>query len=435
MQLTIDQIVALAPDDSSRAAGKKLGSPKSWQNTGQNDASLWGECQGSALYQVKVDLSEFAYQCSCPSRKLPCKHVLGLLLLAAGSPADVAAAEPPVWVSDWLSKRATRAKQRETKKANADQPVDAAAQAKRAAQRQKRVADGLERLDLWMNDLVRGGLAGVEQRPPSFWEEQAKRLVDAQAPALAGRLRRLGEIPGSTSDWPNKLLGGLGRVALLTHAFGRIDQLDAPLQADVRQLLGWTVSQEELAAQGETVADDWLVLGQRIEEEERLKVQRSWLFGARTGRSALVLQFSAAGQPYPEMIVPGARQTADVVYWPSACPQRARFAARRGEVGGIAGRLPGSTDIEGFLRQTAEALARQPWLDRFLAILGGVVPVPRAAAWLIRDEKGYGLSLAGKEHWKLLAVSGGRPVDVAGEWDGEALTPLGVAAEGRYYLL
>jgi uncharacterized Zn finger protein len=40
---------------------------------------------GKGLYQIRVDLGEFAYNCTCPSRKLPCKHVLGhqgLLVLA-----------------------------------------------------------------------------------------------------------------------------------------------------------------------------------------------------------------------------------------------------------------------------------------------------------------------------------------------------------------
>ena len=61
---------------------------------------LWGLCAGSGKnpYQTIVDLSGPAYKCSCPSRKFPCKHALGLLLnWANGSvpeesaPADFAA--------------------------------------------------------------------------------------------------------------------------------------------------------------------------------------------------------------------------------------------------------------------------------------------------------------------------------------------------------
>jgi hypothetical protein len=35
----------------------------------------------------------------------------------------------------------------------------------------------------------------------------------------------------------------------------------------------------------------------------------------------------------------------------------------------------------------------------------------------------------------LLALSGGLPVDIAGEWNGSTLAPLGVMAAGEYYLL
>jgi len=436
MNLVVEQVAALAPDDSSLAAGKKLGSAKSWKNTGQSDSAVWGECQGSALYQVRVDLSDLGYKCTCPSRKLPCKHVLGLLLLAVNSPSDLPKSESPEWVTDWLTKRASRAKQREEKKEGKKEPADPAARAKRAEQRQERVVEGLERLDLWLHDLIRNGLAGLEAQPPSFWEDPAKRLVDAQAPALASRLRRLGEIPGSNPDWPRQLLGRLGRLELLIHAFRRIDSLDSLLQTDIRQLIGWTINQDELTVQGEVVTDHWAVLGQIVEEEDRFRVQRSWLWGEKTGRSALVLQFSAVGQPYPEQILPGTKTDGDLLYWPSAFPQRAKFNTRRGESIRISKSLSGCATLEEFLAQTAGALTGQPWLDRFFGLLKQVTPIPKPRLpWLVRDSNGQAMPLAKPESWKLLALSGGRPVDLAAEWDGERLLPLSVFVEGEFHLL
>ena len=210
----------------------------------------------------------------------------------------------------------------------------------------------------------------------------------------------------------------------------------AALQADVRQLIGWTVSQEDLSAQGEAAADCWLVVGQIVEQEERLRVQRSWLLGERTRRSALLLQFSAAGQPFPELIVPGTRIDGDLVFWPSAFPQRAKFVAKRQELSDSLKSLPGMASVDEFLAQTAAALARQPWLDRFLCPLKNVTPVARQSApWLIRDSAGQALPLARSEWWKLLAISGGRQVDLAAEWDAEALLPLGVFSEDGYHPL
>jgi hypothetical protein len=70
--LTPEGVAALAPDAKVAAAGRKLGAPKSWQSSGRSADALWGVCRGSTVYQVRVDLSDLAVKCSCPSRKHPC---------------------------------------------------------------------------------------------------------------------------------------------------------------------------------------------------------------------------------------------------------------------------------------------------------------------------------------------------------------------------
>ena len=112
MDLTLEQVTEMAPDSSSAAAGKKLMALKNWPDVGRDDASLWGKCQGSKVYQIMVDLSNLGYKCNCPSRKFPCKHVLGLLMLTATSPDAVAETTRPDWVDDWLSKRQARAEKK-----------------------------------------------------------------------------------------------------------------------------------------------------------------------------------------------------------------------------------------------------------------------------------------------------------------------------------
>jgi uncharacterized Zn finger protein len=109
MSLSLEQVLALAPDASAAAAGKKLGTPAPWQNLGGNDDAYWGECKGSALYQVRVARADLAAKCTCPSRKLPCKHVLGLLVLAATMPSALIATQPPEWVMEWLVRRGENA--------------------------------------------------------------------------------------------------------------------------------------------------------------------------------------------------------------------------------------------------------------------------------------------------------------------------------------
>ena len=440
MELTAEAVLALAPDPAAAGAGRKLATGKDWQSVGRSAEALWGECRGSAIYQVRVDRRDLSATCSCPSRKFPCKHSLGLLLLLTASPAAIPEAEPPAYVAEWLAKRAETAQKRQTTpeepggaKDLGTQAKAGDAQAKRAEKRAAQVRQGLETLDLWLCDLVRNGIADLEHQPTSFWEAQAARLVDAKAPAIAARLRRLAAIPGSGADWPARLLGEMGRLTLLIHAYGRIGSLDAALQDDLRSLIGWTLKEDEVAGRGESVADRWSVLGQSIEEEGRLRVQRSWLVGERSGRAALILQFSAAGAPFGQPLLPGTGFEATLAYWPGAYPQRALIRERRSGPTALRA-LPGVPTFEAFFAGVASALGCQPWLDRFPCVIDAATPlIDPDGAWHLRDRAGAALRLAGRGHWKLLALSGGQPLDLAGEWDGEALLPLGASVDGTYF--
>jgi hypothetical protein len=80
-------------------------------------------------------------------------------------------------------------------------------------------------------------------------------------------------------------------------------------------------------------------------------------------------------------------------------------------------------------------MASQPWLERLPVTLEAVVPLLDGGRWLVRDRDGEVLPLAGGDHWTLLSLSGGYPVDLAAEWDGDALLPLGVVAEGTYRMI
>ena len=108
MTLTVEEVIALAPDDASAKAARGLVAPSKWPLLGASEAAAWGECQGSGSkpYQTQVDLAGPAFKCSCPSRKFPCKHGLALLLLRAEHPARFTGAQP-AWVGEWLASATT----------------------------------------------------------------------------------------------------------------------------------------------------------------------------------------------------------------------------------------------------------------------------------------------------------------------------------------
>jgi len=430
---TADRIVALAPDTSSARAGQELAKDRKWVTRGGNGVALWGECQGSGKnpYQVQIDLSEPAFKCSCPSRKFPCKHGLGLFLLFEKSPEIFELAEPPDWVQSWLTSRQAKSEQK-AKKAE-DTAPDPAAQAKRAAQREAKVAAGLQEFDLWLRDLVRNGLADIASKPYSFWDGPAARLVDAQAKGIARSVRELGSIVSSGHGWQGRMLDCLGRLHLLIQAYNRLDTLPEDMRAEVRTLIGWDQSQENVLAK-DGIPDRWMVVGQRITDDDRITTQRTYVIGERTARRALILHFAFGGASIESTFQPGITFEGELAFFDGALPLRSLVKKREHE-GSPINTLPADNSIVEATRSYADALARHPWLDRFPLAVNDVTPMQAGGSWIVRDAGGAFLpvSSAYENAWRLLAISGGYPVTMFGEWDGAALLPMGIIAAGRFY--
>jgi hypothetical protein len=308
--------------------------------------------------------------------------------------------------------------------------------AKRAQRRHENIVSGLEQLDVWLSDIVRQGLARLQRESFEFWDTQARRLVDAQAPGLAGRVRAMGERVGGSDAWPQRLLDDLGELALLSHAYRRIELLDPGLAADVRRRLGITLDQREVLARGEALEDEWHVLCDVVDENERVRSQRAWLRGARSQRSALVLQFTPLGTRFDAPLVTGTKLQAKLAFWPSAAPQRALIVERTAQPLPLLA-APKGDDIATALAAYAELLGRSPWLGYSLLVLSDVVPLPAAGAepFALVDATGLAMPLRGDSHDVLLALSGGHALTLAGEWDGYALSPRTVWAEGRLVAL
>lgn len=406
--LTAEQVLALAPDAAAASAGRGVASAGRWVSLGRSGQAVWGEYRGSGSrpYQTQADLGGPAYRCTCPSRKLPCKHALGLLLLLAGEHAAVPEAGPPGWVAEWLAARAERAARR-TGAAARERPAavpDPAAQARRAAVRAAKVEAGVAELGLLLRDVVRGGLAAP--RPARFWEEAAARTVDAQAPGLAGRLRRIAGLPEVGEGWSERLLEELARLHLLVEAHRRIDQLPPATRADVRALTGWPQPKDELLARP-GLRDRWGVVAHRVADEDRLRVQRTWLWGGRSGRPALLLDFAPAGQPLPARPPPGSGLDAELVFYPGSTPLRALVKAEHGGRVEFPAVGPGLATVEDAYAAHAAALAANPWAGPLPVVLDAVVPVPRRG-WVLRDPAGGCLPLSPwfGAGWQLAALAG-----------------------------
>lgn len=413
-----EQVLGLAPDASSAKAAGGVAKPGKWGGTGCDDEAVWGECQGSgkSVYRTAVDLTEPAFRCTCPSRKFPCKHALGLLLLWADSAVD--GGPRPGWVAEWIEERRQRADRAAERRASSAAKTR---DPKTAERRERRVDDGLAELDQWLRDQVAHGLAQAEKAPYRLWDDAARRLVDAQAGALAGQVRGLAAIP-RRPGWPDRLLEEYALLRLLVRAHQRRDALPEGLRDTVRSRVGFTVPQEEVLSGGERVRDLWSVIGSRDTAQDLLTTRRVWLRGRRTGRPALVLSFAAPGTSLDASLVVGTEVDAELAFYPGSQPLRALVAERYGPA---APGAPEGTSVRGFLDEHAAALARDPWLDRWPVVLAGVRLARAEGGELsVIDEAGDALPLRTADPWRLLALSGGGAVALAGEWSPRGLHPL-----------
>lgn len=302
--------------------------------------------------------------------------------------------------------------------------ADPEAARRRAERRAARITSGARELEQRLTDLLRGGLAAAGQSGYGLWEETAARMVDAQAPGLAGRVRELGAIPGSGPGWPVRLLEECALTHLLDRAWLTADRLPAPFATTVRTRVGLPSP-----VAGAPVRDHWLVLAQYDTGDARLTTRRVWLYGTAGGRTALVLSYGAAGRA-PRLSLPvGAVLDGELTPHTGSGQLRAEPGERFTPVAGPAAPPPGGP-VGTALDAYGSALREDPWLDAWPVTLRGVVPARAEYGWQLADADGReALPLTPDAQsrpglWRLVALSGGAPVTVFGECGHRGFTPL-----------
>jgi hypothetical protein len=259
----------------------------------------------------------------------------------------------------------------------------------------------------------------------------AARLVDAQAPGVAGMLRGLpGELAGES--WPSRLLEQLGALHLLTAAHRRIDELLPDLAATVRSRVGYPVRKADVLA-GPAVPDHWFAVGAVDSLDHRLVTRRVWLYGATTRRWALLLSFAPPGGFLDDSVAPGQRLHADLHFYPGSGQYRA-LVGERWEVVDPTGPPAPETYAE-LLDRFADLLAADPWATRMpAAVRAAAVPPERPGGrWRLREDSGAYRELIelGGEPWPLFARSLDTPAPVFGEWGPAGFRALSLLPDAR----
>ncbi|MFN2140052.1 MAG: hypothetical protein ACK2U5_06200 [Candidatus Promineifilaceae bacterium] len=413
---TTEQMLSLAPDALMARAAERLANPHGWLSLGCAGGVMWGEFPNANKepYRVLATLPDLAFQCDCPARKQPCRHAVGLALLAARESEPFVRIQPPGWVLKGLhgSESAISSKQSAV--------YDEALSAYR--QRLQMVRAVMDHFERWLKDSVHNGLADLPARPAGQWNEMASRLSDGGAPVTAQALRDLRPLAGSRPGWPEAVLRRLGRFYLLTQGFAAYDDLPPEPQADLRAAVGWFEDPQHRG--DEVVNDEWRVLGSVHELLGQNNIRRTWLYGRSSRRFAFFRQTLRRNSLQPAYLG-GTTLSAALRFAPGGWPQRAVLEEVR-ELLPHTGAARSYDSLRGARDAYGKALSLNPWLRRFPLVLHGIHAHLEDGRWMLRDSEGYVMPLPQPflYGWHLQAMDNPGQYGLFGEWDGMIFTPI-----------
>ena len=463
MPIDVSKIEELAPDQASLGAAAKLKNANLWPLLAGAQTLVWGECQGSGSspYRVMCSEADFGFKCTCPSRKLPCKHVLALMWMRAEGVLPFKTEPPPAWVGDWLARRRPGAVPQKTAgrdpdvKASLAQvtatetiPADPKAAARAAAQRERNraereaaIAGGLDELDTWIADALQRGLAAFLPIVGAQCRKIVQRLVDAKAPGLAALVERL---PADVLSVPESmradtLIERLAALHLISRAYRNQERLPKLVKADVRQLVGWPVTRDALLADAETfrIKDRWMVVATVAEvQPDKLRRMETWMSrlgdGAAPGFAVLTdfVPISIGNMAIPYRI--GETFEAELAYFHAPAPLRAIIAEQTGTTTNGERWPRPADDVAAAIGRLNDFVAARPWASEIpFAAHGAKIAESGASLWLTDNDGTSSLPLQADGDDLVLPLVGLDDIDVFGRWDGHFLslglaeTPLG----------
>lgn len=440
MKWTDEKVMALAPNDSTERRGRTLANSSKWNYVATNYEAIWGECKGSGSqpYLVQINLSGPQFKCNCPVRKQPCKHVLGLFFLFAKSSAVFKYQAAPEAVQNWLTRNQSSGSNSTTSTKTTlliktDEALEKAKQAKdkRWQQRLLLMTSGIDELEIWLTDIVRQGIANTDVQKASFWNQAAAKMMDAKLPRISTYLKETHQLILQKQDWSELVVARLGELYLWIESFKKRAQLSEDLQDELYRLLGKTIKKADLIENNPSTKDHWLVLGKKegVDIEGR-NFRRIWLQGQSSHKEALILDFAFGSMGYEQQYIVGDLLEGKLVYYSLAYPQRAVFVHFQSAKVYVPVSSKRYANISELLNHYSQAVASNPWLTLFPASLANVSAFMTPTKELqLRDFNNHVIPLHILEErtiWKILAISGGHPIHLFGEWNGLSFEPLSI---------
>ena len=420
MDWTTEQILGLAPDQFTLRASRGIAQPNKWRGLHQDGATLWGSFPNGSQKtgETAVFLPSLSLTCTCNSRKFPCRHSIGLLLLWQQQGKRFTPHPPLRHLAAWVKREKVRHNR-------SIQPNNLYRLHQPSRQRLKQLKIGLHELELWLTDLVRHGLASLPERPKIYWETMAHRLVDAQANTLAQELRSMANVPIAQPNWPEEYLKRIGRLYLIIQGFHNYEQLPATTQADLQTAVGWLSHDLK---ESTITTDNWLVLGRHQEKFGRQSRNITWLWGQEIQKITQLTDLGQTTKPQGLCLATNSIWHGRLRFSPSNWPLMAvRYGGLHRQNSAIQPR--GFGNIRQATQAYSQAMTANPWLTDFPMLLHNIRPSQHESGWQIVDQVGTILPLPEKfiHGWHLMAMAGAASaLTLFGFWNGRFLKPLSV---------
>lgn len=437
MQYTAEQVLSLSPNAGNANRGKKLANTAKWPTLGANEQGIWGLCHGSGSnpYKAAIDFNGPAFKCSCPSREFPCKHGIGLFLLYVNELDAFTEMDMPAWVEEWLSKR-TEKKTTKKKLEKTEVDIEKAEESKkkRLENRLTNMEAGLNMLENWMEDILRQGFGSLDLTDYNIWREKSKDLVNAQCPGIGNRLAEIPSILRKES-WVENLFYELSEINTLIQAFRNRDKLPENLRIDVFTQLGFNLSKEEVLKQN-TVDDDWFVLHISTTMNDNLSERRIWLYGTKTKRFALLLDFSFVGKLFEYNLPAGKLIKCKLAYYPSEYPLRALV---EGDIftSDSKAKINEANSFQNAVIQLANAKSKQPFIYEIPFFIEELTVARVDDEMFLMDKEGFSqkIKLNNEKLMVLLSISGGNLFSSFGLFGKEGFSIKSIVYNSNLFVL
>ena len=305
MQITRDFIASVGVNEASVKNGADLVRKKQFKHltAGADLSFLSGECTGSGKnpYRCSADfIQEDApvFRCTCPSRQIPCKHVIGLLwAYMEGIPFTTGAVPEDIREKrENKEKRAVKTKEKLENTGKKGSGEKTAAWKKSAVKKIDAQLTGIQEAEKILRSLVQSGIAATDVKITQHYQTLAKQLDSYFIPGIQNEINDLLGMTGGGDDPERVYVRAAEKLCQIqtlldkskTYLAAKKEAPDKPdTESEIEERIGYAWKLEELIQHGLYETDARLAqlcFHVRREEDKRQFVDEGFYISLQSGK-------------------------------------------------------------------------------------------------------------------------------------------------------